>query len=861
MSDGKKVVIVESPAKARTIGRILGNGYHVLASMGHVRDLPERTLGVDIKNSFTPIYQETKKKVIQELKSVSRDASNIYLASDPDREGEAIAWHLMEALKKSTKAPFSRVVFHEITRSAVNSAFQHPADINMNLVDSQQARRILDRLVGYKVSEILWSKIERGISAGRVQSVALRIVCEKEREVLAFIPQEYWNLTVNLEIEPKGSGKKYQARLFQIDGKKAEIKTGEDSAKALESIRNAGDFRIANNEIKPRKRYAPPPFITSTLQQAAGPALRFSASHTMRIAQQLYEGVDLGSSGPAGLITYMRTDSFTIAKEAQEACRSYIIENIGSEYLPDTPNFFKNAGRAQEAHEAIRPTDVTRTPKDLESFLSPDQMKLYTLVWKRFVASQMRPAEQKVTTVDTAIAGSDGRNFIFRTTATETVFAGFLKIYDFLDRDKDDKSSDDSPEEDEFMTTASLSELVRDQKVLLLDSKSEQKFTEPPPRFSESMLIKALEANGIGRPSTYATIVNTIQQRKYVDKIKGKLIPTELGFKVNDFLVANLGNLFQIGFTAEMELKLDKIEEGEIQWQAMLEEFYRSFSMWVGEAKTLGSPEKEKAEKAVHLFDSVKNWKAPEKKSRRTYDDHKFVESVKSQFEKNGGISEKQWGAMLRLAYQYRDQIPEYGLKMSELGVNPEAASGAADSQAHGESADPKVQAEKAAEMEVFKELLSILQTVKTADPETERRRGGRKFDDKKFISSIKNQLEDGRILSDKQVNAVKKLTVKYKDQITDFESLSAKLKLGEGASESGTKGSPASGANAEEIQKLIDQLAGITEWETPVKKGFRTFDDKSFYGSLSKQFAAKKNLSEKQLAALKKIVGKYIKA
>ena len=861
MSDGKKVVIVESPAKARTIGRILGNGYHVLASMGHVRDLPERTLGVDIKNNFTPIYQETKKKVIQDLKAVSRDASNIYLASDPDREGEAIAWHLMEALKKSTKAPFSRVVFHEITRSAVNSAFQHPADINMNLVDSQQARRILDRLVGYKVSEILWSKIERGISAGRVQSVALRIVCEKEREVLAFNPQEYWNLTVNLEIEPQGSGKKYQAKLFQIDGRKAEITNGDESGKALESVRNASDFRIANNEIKPRKRYAPPPFITSTLQQAAGPALRFSASHTMRVAQQLYEGVDLGSSGPAGLITYMRTDSFTIAKEAQEACRSYIGSNIGSEYLPDTPNFFKNAGRAQEAHEAIRPTDVTRTPKELEPYISPDQMKLYTLVWKRFVASQMRPAEQKVTTVDTSIAGSDGRNFIFRTTATETVFAGFLKIYDFLDRDKDDKSAEDSSEEDEYMPTASLSGLVKGQKVLLIDSKSEQKFTEPPPRFSESMLIKALEANGIGRPSTYATIVNTIQQRKYVDKLKGKLIPTVLGFKVNDFLVANLGSLFQIGFTAEMELKLDKVEEGEIQWQVMLEEFYRSFSTWVGEAKTLGSPEKEKAEKAVHLFDAVQNWKAPEKKVRRTYDDHKFVESIKGQFEKNGTISEKQWGAILRLAFQYKDQISDYNLKMTELGVNPEAAQATGDFRAQGETAaDPRTQAEKAAEMEMFKEVLSILQSVKTADPETERRRGGRKFDDKKFIASINNQLEDGRILSEKQINAVKKLTVKYKEQIPDFEKLSEKLKLTENAPGTETKGSPASSANAEEIQKLIDQLGGITEWEKPVKKGFRIFDDKSFYSSLSKQFAAKKSLSEKQVSALRRIVGKYIK-
>ncbi|MCX6985103.1 MAG: DNA topoisomerase, partial [Lentisphaerae bacterium] len=369
------------------------------------------------------------------------------------------------------------------------------------------------------------------------------------------------------------------------------------------------------------------------------------------------------------------------------------------------------------------------------------------------------------------------------------------------------------------------------------------------------------EANGIGRPSTYATIVNTIQQRKYVDKLKGKLIPTVLGFKVNDFLVANLGNLFQISFTAEMELKLDKVEEGEIQWQAMLEEFYKSFSTWVGEAKTLGSPEKEKAEKAVHLFDTVQNWKAPEKKARRTYDDHKFVESVKGQFEKNGGISEKQWGAILRLAFQYKDQIPGYSLKMTDLGVDPEAPQASAGSKAQGEAAaDPRTQAEKAAEMEIFKELLSLLQSVKTADPETERRRGGRKFDDKKFIASIKNQLDDGRILSEKQINAIKKLTVKYKEQIPDFEKLSPKLNLTENASAAGTKGTPASSANAEEIQKLIDQLAGITEWEKPVKKGFRTFDDKAFYGSLSKQFAAKKNLSEKQLAALKKIVGKYIK-
>ncbi|HBC85508.1 MAG TPA: type I DNA topoisomerase [Lentisphaeria bacterium] len=845
----KKVVIVESPAKARTISRILGAEYFVTASMGHIRDLPERTLGVDIKNGFIPIYQETKKKVVQQLKEASRDATSIYLASDPDREGEAIAWHILESLKKSTKAPFKRVVFHEITKSAVNNAFQHPAEINMNLVDSQQARRILDRLVGYKVSEILWSKIERGISAGRVQSVALRIVCEKEREVLAFIPQEYWNLMVNLEVDPSGSGKKYQARLYQIDGKKAVVATGDESSKALDSIRSGRDFKILNNEIKPKKRYAPPPFITSTLQQAAGPALRFSASHTMRIAQGLYEGVDLGTSGPAGLITYMRTDSFTIAKEAQEACRSYIASNIGAEYLPDAPNFYKNAGRAQEAHEAIRPTDVNRTPNDMEPFLNPDQLKLYTLIWKRFVASQMRPAEQKLTTVDTGVTGSDNRNFTFRTTATETVFSGFLKIYDFLDKDKDDKT--DSTEEEEFMTTASLSELAKDQKIHLLDAKSEQKFTEPPPRFSESMLIKTLEANGIGRPSTYATIVNTIQQRKYVDKLKGKLIPTELGFKVNDFLVANLGDLFQIGFTAEMELKLDKIEEGEVQWQKMLEEFYKSFSAWVGEAKTIGAPEKEKADKILHIFDSVQAWKEPEKRGRRTYDDKKFVDSVKAQFEKNGGISEKQWSALIRLSDKYKEQIPGFEDIIAGLGVTiqekPEAPLGA-----DGQPIPPE-------DMGKYKEAIDLLSAVKTAEPGAGR--GGRKFDDKKFILSIKSQLDGGRNLSPKQINAVKKLTTKYKEQLPSFADLSLKLSLDAPSAPAGGGTDAAPAANADEIRDLLTSLSTVTAWEQPVKKGFRTFNDKSFYESLDKQFAAKGNLSVKQVAALKKLAGRYIKS
>ncbi len=850
MSVEKKVVIVESPTKARTISRILGGEYFVTSSMGHVRDLPERTLGVDIKNGFTPIYQETKKKVVQQLKEASRDATSIYLASDPDREGEAIAWHIRECLKKSTKAPFNRVVFHEITRSAVNNAFQHPAELNMNLVDSQQARRILDRLVGYKVSEILWSKIERGISAGRVQSVALRIVCEKEREILAFKPQEYWNLMVSLEVDPSGSGKKYLAKLFQIDGKKAVVSTGDESNKALDAIRGGRDFRIANNDIKPKKRYAPPPFITSTLQQAAGPALRFSASHTMRVAQELYEGVELGSSGPAGLITYMRTDSFTIAKEAQEACRSYISTSMGAEYLPDTPNFYKNAGRAQEAHEAIRPTDVNRTPKDMEPFLSPDQLKLYTLIWKRFVASQMRPAEQKLTTVDTAVTGADNRNFTFRTTATETVFPGFMKVYDFLDKDKDDKT--DAGEEDEFMTTASLSELVKDQKVHLLDAKSEQKFTEPPPRFSESMLIKALESNGIGRPSTYASIVNTIQQRKYVNKVKGKLIPTELGFKVNDFLVANMGDLFQIGFTAEMELKLDKIEEGEVEWHKMLEEFYASFSTWVGDAKMIGAPEKEKAEKIMSIFDSVQNWKAPEKAGRRTYDDRKFVESVKSQFEKNGAISERQWNALIKLSTKYKEQIPNFDAIISELGVTIQETP-AASSEAGGEATAP------AEDMGKYKEILELLSNVKTAEPVSGR--GGRKFDDEKFISSIKSQLDSGKTLSPKQIYAVKKLAVKYKEQITGFDELSARLSLDAQTSSASGKADAAPAADAGEIKALLESLSTVTVWEQPVKKGFRTFNDKSFYDSLQKQFSAKGNLSVKQVAALKKLAGKYIKA
>ena len=845
----QNLVIVESPAKARTISKMLGNNYKIMASMGHIRDLPEHSFGVDIQNNFAPQYEDSKSrvKIINELKSAAKGADHIYLAPDPDREGEAIAWHLREILKKSSKADFHRVTFHEITKSAIAKAFEHPYDVNMNLVDSQQARRVLDRLVGYQISPLLWSRIEKGISAGRVQSVALRLVCEREREILDFKPEEYWVFIADFEAG-KGSGKIFSSKLFKINGDKFKIGDKIEADRVYKNLKSIVNYAIDSVETAPRKKNAPPPFITSTLQQAAGANLGFSANTTMKIAQQLYEGIDVGAGGPTGLITYMRTDAFNIADEARDACRKYIASNYGQEYVPAKPNFFKSKASAQGAHEAIRPTDVTMTPDMLKGSLDAMQMKLYTLIWKRFLACQMAPAEQSRTTVDVSgKAGSD--SYTFRTVATSTVFPGYLKVYNIED------IKPENPEEEE-LSSINLTLLKKGENCLLKGLKNEQKFTEPPPRFSEATLIKELEANGIGRPSTYASIVNTIQTRLYVNKDKGKLIPSELGFKVCDYLMATLPDLFQIGFTADMENRLDKIEEGDIQWTEMLKEFYGQFSTWLDSAKHADAPDTEKAENLIALFSSFKNWEKPEKRNKRTYDDKKFFDSVSKKFATDKKISGKQWQALLMMAVKYAGQLPTLKSVAAKHAFTEEleaAIKGRAESEARKEATAVTEESRQK-----YDRIFNMCSAIKWNAPE---KKGPRVYDDEKFFKSLKQQAEGGKELSEKQIGALKNMISKYKEQITDKDTLAEFT--GASASSDDAEGGASDSAGAAavpsaEVTALLAQLESVETWGEPVKKGKRVYDDKSFYESLKRQHEGGRVLSDKQLAALKKLASKY---
>jgi len=860
MSSGQKLVIVESPAKARTIGKMLGPEYLIRASMGHVRDLPEHSFGVDIENNFAPQYEVTgsRSKTLGELKTLAKGVDEIYLAPDPDREGEAIAWHLREVLAKASKAEFHRVSFHEITKSAIAKAFKTPGELDMNRVDAQQARRVLDRLVGYMISPLLWSRIERGISAGRVQSVALRLVCEREREIQKFVPKEYWNFLAVFEAGSQGSGKLFEAKLNKIDGAKFEIGNGVDAEAALKGVRSVKAYKVANVETAPRRRFAPPPFITSTMQQAASSALGFSANSTMRVAQQLYEGVDVGSGGPVGLITYMRTDSVAVAAEAQSACRTFVSKAYGPDYVPAKPNFFKSKDSAQGAHEAIRPTDVALTPDDAKAYLDPQQLKLYTLVWRRFVASQMAPAEQMKTAVDVDAQGSDSRAYSFRAVATVTTFPGFLRAYDIVEEGASSGSDDDEAKPSEV-----LGELKKGDASFLKDSKSEQKFTEPPPRFSEATLIKELEANGIGRPSTYASIVNTIQERKYVAKDKGKLIPSELGFKVNDYLVVTLPELFQVGFTADMETKLDKVEEGQVQWTGMLKEFYDKFSKWIGDAKEVGAPDKKKADALIALIGKVSSWDAPEKGARKTYDDKKFFKSIVDKYEKTPKISGRQWEALLGLAVKYSSQLPDldaFAAKNS-FSEDLEAAKAKSEERAAKVKEIMARREEAAASAPPKHELDAVFASMEKVQWAAPEKRRGRVYDDKKFFESLKKQHDGGRALSDKQISALGKMSSRYKDQISGYDEIAKTLSAGAGpAVELSEESKAAAAAASEEVDKLLEALSKVEKWGEPVKKGRRVYDDKEFFESLSKQRSSGKTLSDRQVGALKKMAGRYSK-
>ena len=553
----KSLVIVESPAKAKTINKILGRDYTVKASVGHIKNLPEKKLGIDIDKGFKPEYVliKGKEKVVKELKKAAKDAHYVYLAPDPDREGEAIAWHIAEEINGYEKSIY-RVTFNEITKKAVTEAFQNPGKINMALVEAQQARRVLDRLVGYSLSPLLWKKVARGLSAGRVQSVALRLVVERENEINAFKPEEYWHITVELQgsVPPA-----FSAKLLKIGKDKAKL-TNETQAKAVLKALEGSTYTVDQIEKKNKRRSPFPPFITSTLQQEAARKLRFATKKTMSVAQQLYEGIELGDQGAIGLITYMRTDSVRVAEEAMVEARTFIEEKYGKDYVPKKPNAYKSKGSAQEGHEAVRPTYITRTPESLKPFLSADQLKLYTLIWKRFLASQMSHARLEVTSVD--IKASD---YIFRASGTVVKFPGFMTLYM--------ESTDEQDEKEEgILPPLTVGEILK-----LLKITPSQHFTQPPPRYTEASLVKELDAKGIGRPSTYAYILSTIQERKYVEKLENKFKPTELGILVCNLLVEKFPDLMDVGFTAKMEDKLDSIELGKYKWTDVLQDFYIPF--------------------------------------------------------------------------------------------------------------------------------------------------------------------------------------------------------------------------------------------------------------------------------------------
>jgi len=558
---GNSLVIVESPAKARTIGRYLGRGYSVKATVGHVRDLPQRELGVDIERGFRPTYVTIrgKQKTLSDLRKSAEGASAVLLATDPDREGEAIAWHVADQIGK--RADVHRVLFHEITKDAIAHAVENPLDIDQKKVEAQQARRILDRLVGYKASPLLWKSVKTGLSAGRVQTVALRLIVEREQEIRNFKPREYWTIDASLEAK----GREFSAKLHKVKGKKPEIRTKAAAEKVVDYVRGK-PFVVSGVERKQRRKHAAPPFITSTLQQEAAKRLGFSSKRTMACAQQLYEGVELGNEGSVGLITYMRTDSTRVASGAIEQVRSFIAAHYEDRYLPAKPNSYrtKKSSHAQEAHEAIRPTDVERIPEGLKKHLTADQLKLYRLIWQRFVASQMTPAVYDTTTLDFTIG-----NYLFRATGSVIVFDGFHVLY---------TDTKEVEEEKTFEELAPVPPLEKGDEAKVTNLTANQHFTEPPPRFSEASLVKELEALGIGRPSTYSSIVSTLRERDYVRMERKRFSPTELGETVAKVLVNRFPDIFNVEFTSEMEMELDKVEDGELGWRVVLENFYGPFA-------------------------------------------------------------------------------------------------------------------------------------------------------------------------------------------------------------------------------------------------------------------------------------------
>ena len=824
-----KLLIVESPAKAKTINRFLGKDFLVKACMGHVRDLPEKDLGIDIEKQFQPKYVPIKSraKVIAELRAAAKSVDTIYLAPDPDREGEAIAWHLMALLNKAVPADrFLRVTYNEITEQAIRKALAHPGKLDMHRVDSQQARRVLDRLVGYKVSPLLWRQVRGASSAGRVQSVALRLVCEREAAIENFQPEEFWLLGAKVRkqtvpVDP------FEIRLARINDGKAEIKSG-DQARAIQADLDGRTLRVAaviNRELAKR---APPPFITSTLQQAGSSVYGLSPAITMKIAQKLYEGVDLPGGEHVGLITYMRTDSLAVAREAQEACREFIARSFGVEFLPDRAPVFKSRASAQEAHECIRPTSVQRTPDAVGAMLPPDEAKLYRLIWQRFVASQMAAAQIAQRTAEIEAPPPAGRTstYLFRATASEVTFPGYMKVTGALEA-RERKSGQESGEaaEVERLPPLAVGELLD-----LLEWLTQQKFTQPPARFTEASLVKALEENGVGRPSTYASIIATLLNRHYVEKDKRALKPTPVGRQTNAFLVQHLNELFDVKFTAGMELLLDEVEEGQVEWHAMMDKFYRQFVGWLDAAKIRGV-EPEKVQQLLGLLVRVPAWAPPTQRGKKTYSDEGFAQSIREQVASGKGVSDRQWVALQKLACRYLDSVPELKGAAAELGLTAELAA----------ASQPRAPASPATLRK-----LELLKPITFGAP---RKFGRRTYDDRTFFESLRKQAEDGRGLSEKQIGVLDKMLRKYAQQIPNFEAVAAELDLT----------APVAGAEDAESGRLVEWFRHVKEWRAPVQRGRRLWDDKEFVHSVSHQYAQNKRLSPKQVMSLRKMIKHYV--
>ena len=595
-TDAKRdLVIVESPSKARTVGRFLGKNYVVLASMGHVRDLPKDWDVEDIDNNFQAPYVNTKKTLISEIKKAAKQAESVYLATDPDREGEAISWHLVEAAKLGDSKDLKRVVFHEITDAAVQEAFAHPRQIDMHLVNAQQARRVLDRGVGYKGSNFLWSKIpggrRKGLSAGRVQSIALKIIVDREREIEAFKPQEYWVITADLQTQSTQDKHIFSASLKTIPGQKGKpVINNESAAMSIKDDLERAVYKVSNVTRREARQRTRPPFTTSTLQQQAARSFRYSASRTMRIAQSLYEGIVQQNSEPEGLITYMRTDSTNLAENALTEAEKFIVTKYGADYSSGPRRYRTRSKSAQEAHEAIRPTSIENTPEKLTPYLSSEQLRLYTMIWKRTIASQMTDAIVDNTGVDIKAIATNGKEYIVRATGSVIKFDGFRKLY--IETKDEDSQNDDS---------AQLPSLQEGDSLEKQTINADQKFTQPPPRFTEANLIRFLEEQGIGRPSTWATIVGTIEKRQYVDREKSRFKPTPTGTAVSDLLTKHISSIMDTGFTAGIETKLDSIADGDQNWINMLKEFFEPFVKEISIAKE--KADRVPSERLVQLSD------------------------------------------------------------------------------------------------------------------------------------------------------------------------------------------------------------------------------------------------------------------